>query len=130
MQRDDEAGFKKLARRRKEERAQALRGKRDRARSINMANAAEVIGRMFPGASKRVARELAILHTKAVASAFIMAFDKMTTQAPVATVSALRETSVLFGALLGVWLLKEAVTLRRVVATCAIVAGAMALRLA
>jgi phosphonate utilization associated putative membrane protein len=52
------------------------------------------------------------------------------TQAPVATVSALRETSVLFGALLGVWLLKEAFTLRRVVATCAIVAGAMALRLA
>ena len=52
------------------------------------------------------------------------------TQAPVAMVSALRETSVLFGALLGVWLLKEAFTLRRVVATCAIVAGAMALRLA
>jgi phosphonate utilization associated putative membrane protein len=52
------------------------------------------------------------------------------THAPVATVSALRETSVLFGALLGVWLLKEAFTLRRVVATCAIVAGAMALRLA
>jgi uncharacterized membrane protein len=48
----------------------------------------------------------------------------------VAMVSALRETSVLFGALLGVWLLKEAFTLRRVVATCAIVAGAMALRLA
>jgi hypothetical protein len=51
-------------------------------------------------------------------------------QAPVATVSALRETSVLFGALLGVFLLKEAFTLRRAVATCAIVAGAMALRLA
>jgi phosphonate utilization associated putative membrane protein len=52
------------------------------------------------------------------------------THAPVATVSALRETSVLFGALLGVFLLKEAFTLRRAVATCAIVAGAMALRLA
>ena len=51
------------------------------------------------------------------------------TRAPVATVSALRETSVLFGALLGVWLLKEAFTLRRVAGTCAIVAGAMALRL-
>lgn len=52
------------------------------------------------------------------------------TRAPVATVSALRETSVLFGALLGVWLLKEAFTLRRMLGTCAIVGGAMALRLA
>lgn len=51
------------------------------------------------------------------------------TRAPVATVSALRETSVLFGALLGVWLLKEAFTLRRILGTCAIVGGAMALRL-
>lgn len=51
------------------------------------------------------------------------------TRAPVATVSALRETSVLFGALLGVWLLKESFTLRRILGTCAIVGGAMALRL-
>jgi uncharacterized membrane protein len=52
------------------------------------------------------------------------------TQAPVAIVAALRETSVLFAALLGVWLLKEVMTLRRVVGTCAILAGVMALRLA
>lgn len=52
------------------------------------------------------------------------------TRAPVATVSALRETSVLFGALLGVWLLKEAFTLRRMIGTCAIVGGAVVLRLA
>lgn len=32
------------------------------------------------------------------------------TQAPVATVAALRETSVLFAALLGAWLLKERFT--------------------
>ena len=42
------------------------------------------------------------------------------TQAPVATVAALRETSVLFAALLGTWLLKEAFSLRRAVATAAI----------
>lgn len=51
------------------------------------------------------------------------------TQAPVATVAALRETSVLFAALIGCWFLKEAFTVRRIVGTLAIVAGVMALRL-
>jgi phosphonate utilization associated putative membrane protein len=51
------------------------------------------------------------------------------TQAPVATVAALRETSVLFAVLLGAWYLKEAFTVRRLVGTGAIVAGVMALRL-
>ncbi len=52
------------------------------------------------------------------------------TLAPVATVAALRETSVLFAALLGAWLLKERFTQRRVVGTLTIVAGVTALRLA
>jgi len=78
--------FKRLARRRKEERAQALRGKRDRARCINMANAKDILSKMFPGASKDAIRELAIIRTKALASAFVMAFDKhMSAQAKVAT---------------------------------------------
>ncbi len=51
------------------------------------------------------------------------------TRAPVATVAALRETSVLFAALLGSWFLKEAFTLRRAIGTAVIVAGVMALRL-
>ena len=51
------------------------------------------------------------------------------TKAPVATVAALRETSVLFAALLGAWLLKEKFTQRRVLGTLTIVAGVMALRL-
>jgi phosphonate utilization associated putative membrane protein len=51
------------------------------------------------------------------------------TRAPVATVAALRETSVLFAALLGTWFLKEAFTLQRAAGTAAIVAGVMALRL-
>ena len=50
-------------------------------------------------------------------------------KAPVATVAALRETSVLFAALLGSWFLKEAFTLRRALGTATIVAGVMALRL-
>jgi phosphonate utilization associated putative membrane protein len=51
------------------------------------------------------------------------------TRAPVATVAALRETSVLFAALLGSWFLKEAFTLRRALGTAVIAAGVMALRL-
>lgn len=51
------------------------------------------------------------------------------TRAPVATVAALRETSVLFAALLGVWFLKERFNPQRVAGTAAIVAGVMALRM-
>lgn len=51
------------------------------------------------------------------------------TRAPVASVAALRETSVLFAALLGSWFLKEKFTPRRALGTCVIVGGVMALRL-
>ncbi|TFZ07389.1 phosphonate utilization protein [Ramlibacter henchirensis] len=50
------------------------------------------------------------------------------TKAPVAVVAALRETSVLFAALLGAWLLKEVFTPRRALGTAVIVAGVIALR--
>jgi len=52
------------------------------------------------------------------------------TVAPVAMIAALRETSVLFAAVLGAWLLKEPWTRLRVLGTVAIVLGVMALRLA
>jgi len=51
------------------------------------------------------------------------------TRAPVASVAALRETSVLFAALLGVVLLKERFGLQRAMGSAVIVAGVMALRL-
>jgi phosphonate utilization associated putative membrane protein len=51
------------------------------------------------------------------------------TQAPVASVAALRETSVLFAALLGTWLLKERFGVQRAVGTAVVVLGVMALRL-
>lgn len=51
------------------------------------------------------------------------------TVAPVAMVAALRETSVLFAMVLGLWLLKEAWTMRRVMGTIAILTGVIALRL-
>ena len=50
------------------------------------------------------------------------------TRAPVASVAALRETSVLFAALLGTVLLKERFGLQRALGTLVIVAGVMALR--
>ena len=50
------------------------------------------------------------------------------TRAPVASVAALRETSVLFAALLGTGLLKERFGLQRALGTAVIAAGVMALR--
>lgn len=51
------------------------------------------------------------------------------TQAPIATVSALRETSILFGVVISAWVLNEHLTRVRIVAACIIAAGAMVLRL-
>jgi len=51
------------------------------------------------------------------------------TRAPVAIIAALRETSVLFAVVLGTWLLKETLTLRRMAGIAAIAAGVMALRI-
>lgn len=51
------------------------------------------------------------------------------TRAPVASVAALRETSVLFAAVLGTVMLKERFGLQRALGTVIIVAGVMALRL-
>ncbi|MEO6362658.1 MAG: DMT family transporter [Caldimonas sp.] len=50
------------------------------------------------------------------------------TRAPIASVAALRETSVLFAALIGVLLLGERFRIQRAIGTGAIVAGVMALR--
>ena len=52
------------------------------------------------------------------------------TVAPVAVVSALRETSILFGALIAALVLREHVGPRRLVAACIIAGGAAILRLA
>jgi phosphonate utilization associated putative membrane protein len=51
------------------------------------------------------------------------------TKAPVASVAALRETSVLFAALIGTLLLKERFGLQRAVGTVVVLAGVMSLRL-
>ena len=51
------------------------------------------------------------------------------TKAPVASVAALRETSVLFAALLGTWMLKERFGLQRALGTLVVVLGVISLRL-
>jgi phosphonate utilization associated putative membrane protein len=80
----------------------------------------------WPYARRRA--PLALVGASASLGSYGIALWAMT-RAPVATVAALRETSVLFAALLGSWLLKEAFTVRRAVGTAAIVAGVMALRM-
>jgi drug/metabolite transporter (DMT)-like permease len=51
------------------------------------------------------------------------------TRAPVAAVAALRETSVVFAALIGAWLLKEGRIGRRVLGAATVAAGVVALKL-
>ena len=52
------------------------------------------------------------------------------TEAPIALVAALRETSILFGTAIALFVLKEKVTPARIVAATIIVAGMIAMRLA
>jgi uncharacterized membrane protein len=52
------------------------------------------------------------------------------TQVPIATVAALRETSVLFAVAISMLVLREARGARRIVAAVLVVAGAITLKLA
>lgn len=70
---------------------------------------------------------LAMLGAGASIGSYAIALWAMT-RAPVATVAALRETSVLFAALLGTLLLKERFGVQRALGTGVVVAGVMALR--
>lgn len=71
---------------------------------------------------------VAALGTAASLGSYGIALWAMT-RAPVATVAALRETSVLFAAVLGTWLLREPFGWQRAAGTAVIVAGVVALRL-
>ena len=51
------------------------------------------------------------------------------TRAPVAAVAALRETSVIFAALIGAWLLKEGHIARRIAGAATVAAGVVALKI-
>jgi phosphonate utilization associated putative membrane protein len=71
---------------------------------------------------------LAALGGTASIGSYAIALWAMTV-APIASVAALRETSVLFAALLGMWVLKERFGVQRAAGTLVIVAGVVALRL-
>ena len=71
---------------------------------------------------------LALLGAAASMASYGIALWAMTL-APVATVAALRETSVLFAALLATWLLKEPFGAQRAVGTAVLLLGVLALRL-
>jgi phosphonate utilization associated putative membrane protein len=73
--------------------------------------------------------QIALLGSFASLGSYGIALWAMT-KAPVASVAALRETSVLFAALIGVLLLGERFRLQRALGTGAIIAGVIALRLA
>ncbi len=89
----------------------------------------EAAGRRAMLAYARRRWPLAALGGAASIGSYAIALWAMT-RAPVASVAALRETSVLFAALLGTLLLKERFGLQRALGTAVIVAGVMALRLA
>ncbi|MBI5716226.1 MAG: EamA family transporter [Burkholderiales bacterium] len=72
---------------------------------------------------------LAALGGSASIGSYAIALWAMT-QAPVASVAALRETSVLFAVVLSTWLLKERFGAQRALGAAVIVAGVVALRLA
>jgi len=71
--------------------------------------------------------KLALLGSLASIGSYAIALWAMT-RAPVALVAALRETSVLFAALIGVWWLKESFGALRAIGTVMIVAGVVVLR--
>jgi len=72
---------------------------------------------------------VALVGSSASLGAYAIALWAMT-KAPVASVAALRETSVLFATLIGVLMLKERFRLQRLLGAGAVVVGVMALRLA
>ena len=72
---------------------------------------------------------VALVGSSASLGAYAIALWAMT-KAPVASVAALRETSVLFATLIGVLMLKERFRFQRVLGAGAVVIGVMALRLA
>ncbi|WP_324752759.1 DMT family transporter [Roseovarius sp. Pro17] len=85
-----------------------------------------------PGTLRRIARTGRVTCVLGGAASFV-AYALVTwafTQAPIALVTALRETSVVFALLIGVFCLKERLDLAKVLATAATLSGAVLLRYA
>ncbi len=87
----------------------------------------DAAGRSAILAYARIRWPLAALGGAASIGSYAIALWAMT-RAPVASISALRETSILFATVLGVWLLKEPLGAQRAVGAVVIVGGVVALR--
>ena len=87
----------------------------------------DAAGRRAILAYARTRWPLAALGGAASIGSYAIALWAMT-RAPVAAISALRETSILFASVLGVWLLKEPFGMQRAVGAVVIVGGVVALR--
>jgi drug/metabolite transporter (DMT)-like permease len=85
-------------------------------------------GRRAMAAYARRRWPIAVLGGSASIGSYAIALWAMT-KAPVASVAALRETSVLFAAVMGTLLLKEAFGWQRAIGTVVIVTGVVALRI-
>ena len=87
----------------------------------------DAAGRRAILAYARMRWPLAMLGGAASIGSYAIALWAMT-RAPVASISALRETSILFATVLGVWLLKEPFGMQRAAGAVVIVGGVVALR--
>ena len=87
----------------------------------------DAAGRRAILAYARMRWPLAALGGAASIGSYAIALWAMT-RAPVAAISALRETSILFASVLGVWLLKEPFGMQRAAGAVVIVGGVVALR--
>ena len=87
----------------------------------------DAAGRRAILAYARMRWPLAMLGGAASIGSYAIALWAMT-RAPVAAISALRETSILFASVLGVWLLKEPFGMQRAAGAVVIVGGVVALR--
>ena len=74
---EDKTAFKRKCKQLWEERAKLVRGRRDRARCVQFNNVTHIISEALPGASKTTIRKLAVERCKAIASAWLAGFDKM-----------------------------------------------------
>ncbi|MFX0545343.1 EamA family transporter [Roseovarius sp. S1116L3] len=99
---------------------------------VNSLLMALYLGARYPGTLRRMAGPGRVIFVLGGGASFV-AYALVTwafTQAPIALVTALRETSVVFALLIGVFFLKERLDLAKVLATAGMLAGAVLLRIA
>ena len=72
----DARALRSACKKRWEARAKPLRGRRERSRTMDFSNHFKIISELFPGASRKVRRELAVRRVKVGTMAFAAAYDQ------------------------------------------------------